>query len=292
MIILQIKMRVMLKNRVIIYNFIFLYNLLGDIYMSNVILIIKGLIIGFAKVMPGVSGSILAISMGVYDKGINAITRFFDNIKENIRFLFFIGIGIFTAVILGSNIVYYLLNNYYVITMLFFMGLIFGSTPKIIEKIDKTKKGYTVSIVTFIIITLLTTTSVSNDNINRSLIIYLFSGLIDAFGMVVPGISSTALLMTIGTYNSIIYSLAIIDLTILIPYGIGIFIGIIITSIIINYLFKKYNNLTFSFILGVVLSTLVILIYKIITYNSNIKLLVIGLLLLGVGIVISCHLDD
>ena len=172
------------------------------------------------------------------------------------------------------------------------MGLIFGSTPKIIEKIDKTKKGYTVSIVTFIIITLLTTTSVSNDNINRSLIIYLFSGLIDAFGMVVPGISSTALLMTIGTYNSIIYSLAIIDLTILIPYGIGIFIGIIITSIIINYLFKKYNNLTFSFILGVVLSTLVILIYKIITYNSNIKLLVIGLLLLGVGIVISCHLDD
>ena len=292
MIILQIKMRVMLKNRVIIYNFIFLYNLLGDIYMSNVILIIKGIIIGFAKVMPGVSGSILAISMGVYDKGINAITRFFDNIKENIRFLFFIGIGIFTAIILGSNIVYYLLNNYYVITMLFFMGLIFGSTPKIIEKIDKTKKGYTVSIVTFIIITLLTTTSVSNDNINRSLIIYLFSGLIDAFGMVVPGISSTALLMTIGTYNSIIYSLAIIDLTILIPYGIGIFIGIIITSIIINYLFKKYNNLTFSFILGVVLSTLVILIYKIITYNSNIKLLVIGLLLLGVGIVISCHLDD
>ena len=74
----------MLKNRVInIYNFIFLYTLLGDIYMSNIVLIIKGLIIGLAKVMPGVSGAILAISMGVYDKGINAITRFFDNIKEN-----------------------------------------------------------------------------------------------------------------------------------------------------------------------------------------------------------------
>ena len=241
----------MLKNRVInIYNFIFLYTLLGDIYMSNIVLIIKGLIIELAKVMPGVSGAILAISMGVYDKGINAITRFFDNIKENIKFLFFIGIGIIIAIILGSNIVYFLLNNYYVITMLFFMGLIFGSTPKIISKVDKSIKGIMISFITFIIITLLTNLNINNNSVSNSIIIYLISGLIDAFGMVVPGISSTALLMVIGTYNNIIYSLSsieniIINLNILIPYGIGIFIGIIVTSIVINYLFKKYNNLTF-----------------------------------------------
>ena len=102
--------------------------------MNNIILIIKGLIIGFAKIIPGVSGAILAISMGVYDKGINAITCFFKDIKENSRFLFFIGIGIFISMIIGSNIVYYLLDNYYLITMLFFLGLIFGSTPKIFNK--------------------------------------------------------------------------------------------------------------------------------------------------------------
>ena len=288
----------MLKNRVInIYNFIFLYTLLGDIYMSNIVLIIKGLIIGWAKVMPGVSGAILAISMGVYDKGINAITRFFDNIKENIKFLFFIGIGIIIAIMLGSNIVYFLLNNYYVITMLFFMGLIFGSTPKIISKVDKTIKGYIISLVTFIIVTLLTTINISNNNINNSIILYLFSGLVDAFGMVVPGVSSTALLMVIGTYNNIIYSLSdiehiIINLNILIPYGIGIFMGIIITSITINYLFKKYNKKTFSFILGVILSTLLTLLLKIFSYNINIKDLVIGGLLLSLGIIISYVFDD
>ena len=288
----------MLKNRVInIYNFIFLYTLLGDIYMSNIVLIIKGLIIGWAKVMPGVSGAILAISMGVYDKGINAITRFFDNIKENIKFLFFIGIGIIIAIILGSNIVYFLLNNYYVITMLFFMGLIFGSTPKIISKVDKSIKGIMISFITFIIITLLTNLNINNNSVSNSIIIYLISGLIDAFGMVVPGISSTALLMVIGTYNNIIYSLSsieniIINLNILIPYGIGIFIGIIVTSIVINYLFKKYNKLTFSFILGVILSTLLTLLLKIFSYHINIKDLVIGLLLLSLGIVISCFFDD
>ena len=288
----------MLKNRVInIYNFIFLYTLLGDIYMSNIVLIIKGLIIGWAKVMPGVSGAILAISMGVYDKGINAITRFFDNIKENIKFLFFIGIGIIIAIILGSNIVYFLLNNYYVITMLFFMGLIFGSTPKIISKVDKSIKGIMISFITFIIITLLTNLNINNNSVSNSIIIYLISGLIDAFGMVVPGISSTALLMVIGTYNNIIYSLSsieniIINLNILIPYGIGIFIGIIVTSIVINYLFKKYNKLTFSFILGVILSTLLTLLLKIFSYHINIKDLVIGLLLLSLGIIISCFFDD
>lgn len=288
----------MLKNRVInIYNFIFLYTLLGDIYMSNIVLIIKGLIIGWAKVMPGVSGAILAISMGVYDKGINAITRFFDNIKENIKFLFFIGIGIIIAIILGSNIVYFLLNNYYVITMLFFMGLIFGSTPKIISKVDKSIKGIMISFIIFIIITLLTNLNINNNSVSNSIIIYLISGLIDAFGMVVPGISSTALLMVIGTYNNIIYSLSsieniIINLNILIPYGIGIFIGIIVTSISINYLFKKYNKLTFSFILGVILSTLLTLLLKIFSYHINIKDLVIGLLLLSLGIIISCFFDD
>ena len=288
----------MLKNRVInIYNFIFLYTLLGDIYMSNIVLIIKGLIIGWAKVMPGVSGAILAISMGVYDKGINAITRFFDNIKENIKFLFFIGIGIIIAIILGSNIVYFLLNNYYVITMLFFMGLIFGSTPKIISKVDKSIKGIIISFITFIIITLLTNLNINNNSVSNSIIIYLISGLIDAFGMVVPGISSTALLMVIGTYNNIIYSLSsieniIINLNILIPYGIGIFIGIIVTSIVINYLFKKYNKLTFSFILGVILSTLLTLLLKIFSYHINIKDLVIGVLLLSLGIIISCFFDD
>ena len=288
----------MLKNRVInIYNFIFLYTLLGDIYMSNIVLIIKGLIIGLAKVMPGVSGAILAISMGVYDKGINAITRFFDNIKENIKFLFFIGIGIIIAIILGSNIVYFLLNNYYVITMLFFMGLIFGSTPKIISKVDKSIKGIMISFIIFIIITLLTNLNINNNSVSNSIIIYLISGLIDAFGMVVPGISSTALLMVIGTYNNIIYSLSsieniIINLNILIPYGIGIFIGIIVTSISINYLFKKYNKLTFSFILGVILSTLLTLLLKIFSYHINIKDLVIGLLLLSLGIIISCFFDD
>lgn len=295
---IKIKKKIMLKNRVInIYNFIFLYTLLGDTYMSNVILVIKGLIIGFAKVMPGVSGAILAISMGVYDKGINAITRFFDNIKENTKFLFFIGIGIIIAIILGSNIVYFLLNNYYVITMLFFMGLIFGSTPKIISKVDKTIKGYIISLVTFIIITLLTTININNNNISNSIFIYLISGLIDAFGMVVPGISSTALLMVIGTYNNIIYSLSnvgniINNLNILMPYGIGIFIGIIITSIVINYLFNKYNKLTFSFILGVILSTLVTLLLKIFSYHINIKDLVIGILLLSLGIIISYFFDD
>ena len=288
----------MLKNRVInIYNFIFLYTLLGDIYMSNIVLIIKGLIIGLAKVMPGVSGAILAISMGVYDKGINAITRFFDNIKENIKFLFFIGIGIIIAIILGSNIVYFLLNNYYVITMLFFMGLIFGSTPKIISKVDKSIKGIMISFIIFIIITLLTNLNINNNSVSNSIIIYLISGLIDAFGMVVPGISSTALLMVIGTYNNIIYSLSsieniIINLNILIPYGIGIFIGIIVTSIVINYLFKKYNKLTFSFILGVILSTLLTLLLKIFSYHINIKDLVIGVLLLSLGIIISCFFDD
>jgi len=272
--------------------------------MNYIMLVIKGLIIGFAKIMPGVSGAILAISMGVYDKGIYAITCFFKDVLENTKFLLFIGIGIFISIILGSNLVYYLLENYYVMTMLFFTGLIFGSTPKIIKKRNKNKIGTIITIITFILMSLITLSSINNEFTNKnnflSIIIYFLSGIIDALGMVIPGISSTALLMIIGTYDDIMLSLAglgnintiISNIIVLLPYAIGIFLGIISVSLIINYLFKNHNQNTFSFIIGVILSTLFILIIKIFSYGLNVKKLIIGLILLILGSIISYIFDD
>ena len=109
--------------------------------MKTIILTIKGFIIGIAKIIPGVSGAVLAISMGLYDKAINAITEFFSNSKKNIAFLLPIAIGVIIAMIIGSSIVISSLTNHYLATMLFFIGLIGGSIPVIYRKTDKTKKG-------------------------------------------------------------------------------------------------------------------------------------------------------
>ena len=99
-------------------------------------LVLKGIIIGIGKIIPGVSGSLLAISMGLYPKMIDSINYFFDNKRDNFKFLFKIGIGVLISIVFFSNIIIYALNNYYLITMFFFIGLILGSMNDIKNNLD------------------------------------------------------------------------------------------------------------------------------------------------------------
>ena len=92
------------------------------------ILFIKGLVIGIGKIIPGVSGALLAVNFNLYEKAISSVVNFFDEWKNNLKFLIILGSGILLAIILGSKIVMYLLNNYKFITMMFFIGLISGGT--------------------------------------------------------------------------------------------------------------------------------------------------------------------
>lgn len=257
-------------------------------------LIIKGIIIGIGKIIPGVSGSMLAISMGIYKKLIDSINNFFKNIKDNSIFLSKVIIGILISIICFSNVIVYLLNNHYLITMFFFIGLIIGS----LNDIKKPKNNYLITILTFIITTILGFISIDNnivikDNI-LNFIYYLFVGFIDAITMVVPGISGTATLMMIGAYDTLIttYSsifnidLLITNIKILIPFLLGIVIGVIITAKIINYLFKYRSDKTYSAILGFSISTIVLMFIR--SFNTNLTLLnlFISIIFLILGIVL------
>ena len=85
---------------------------------------VKGFIIGIGKIIPGVSGAMLAISLGVYDKAIYYICNFKNDIKNSFKYLFPLGVGIIISIVLFSKVISLCLNKYYVITMLFFIGLI------------------------------------------------------------------------------------------------------------------------------------------------------------------------
>ena len=113
--------------------------------------LIKGFIIGIGKILPGVSGALLAILMGVYDKSIDYIINFKRNKKESIKYLFPIGIGVLLSIILfSSKVIYYTLSKYYFEIMMLFIGLIIGTTPSIINKTEK-KDNYLV-IISFLIL--------------------------------------------------------------------------------------------------------------------------------------------
>lgn len=270
---------------------------------NNIVLLIKGFIVGIAKIVPGVSGALLAISLDVYDKGINAITSFFSNLKENFKFLFFLGSGIVLSILIFSKIVSFSLNNYYVITTLFFIGLISGGVPSLINKVTLNKKNKIIILISLVIVTLFTIVNVNTNYVIKNnfidKIVFFLSGLLEASGTVIPGISSTALLMVMGVYNIVIntisnltnFSMVINNINILLPFFIGLLIGLVMLSILISYLFKKYYETTFSIIIGITLSNIFLLILKIFNYKHNILELLIGLIILPLGFYIANKLD-
>ena len=116
-------------------------------------------------------------------------------------------------------------------------------------------------------------------------------GFIDAITMIIPGISGTATLMMFGVYNELISALSnIMDINtfkLLIPFCIGLFVGIIFTAKLVDYLFKKYKNKTYSAILGFTLSTILLMGLKCLKTNYSFVELIISFVLLIFGIIIT-----
>ena len=86
--------------------------------------------------MPGVSGALLAINFKVYDRIVESLVNFFSDWKKNLRFLVELGLGIIIAIILFSNGIRYLLNNYNFLMMMLFMGLIGGGSYNYIRRVS------------------------------------------------------------------------------------------------------------------------------------------------------------
>lgn len=251
---------------------------------------VKGFIIGIGKIIPGVSGAMLATIMGVYDKSIFYICNFKSNIKEGIRYLFPIGVGIVLSIILFSKIISICLNKYYSITMLFFVGLIIGGFPFVINKVKK--KDYFISVVSFSLFFLISVFNINNSYVLRNnfidTVIYFFSGGIEAIGTIVPGVSGTALLMIVGTYDSIVYSIGnLTNFKIIFPFIIGIILFILLFVKLVDYLFRKYNDKMYAFILGVLVSSTVLLVIQVFKDKVIFLDVLIGIVFMFIGIFIS-----
>ncbi|MDO4962654.1 MAG: DUF368 domain-containing protein, partial [bacterium] len=165
------------------------------------------------------------------------------------------------------------------------------------KKIEK--KDRYISLIIIIVLFLLSLLNINNniefDSKIINFIYYIIVGVIDAFTMIVPGISGTAILMMLGCYGKVLESFASIlninllykNIIVLFPFFIGVFIGIILTSKLINYLFNNYKSKTYSAILGFSISSIIIMGLKTFNCNYDIYDLIIGMFLLISGIIIT-----
>lgn len=234
--------------------------------MINIIEIYYGILIGIGMIMPGVSGSVIAIVLGVYDKIINI---FNDNIGliNKIYKLFSYTIGILLGIFLFSNVLYKSFINYKIQITYVILGFIIGSAYNLIKKISISKIKFKYAIFSFLISLIIL--SLDNVNIisnNHSYISLFVSGYLYIFGKVIPGVSSSLILMLFGIYEYLLgficnpFSYNLLDYVYLIPFFIGALLSIIINIKLIGYLLKNYYYHVYSVVIGLILSSVIIMI--------------------------------
>lgn len=267
-------------------------------------LVLKGILIGVGKVIPGVSGSLIAVSLGVYEKAIDAIGNFFKDIKENIFFLGALAIGIIFSIAFGSKMIIYLLEFFYVPTLLLFVGFITGALPNLYKKIEnKNKQYFFYFIVSFLFVFLLDLCSSSaNFYPEKSLLSCLLIigiGFLDAATMIIPGISGTAIFIILGCYSFVlnlfgsvssilgIYS----NFSYLFCFGIGLLGGIFSVSKFVNYMLNNKRDIMYALIMGFTSSSIFILIEKALEPNHTVIELLIGFILACVGYIFSIKFE-
>lgn len=240
--------------------------------------ILKGIIIGIANIIPGVSGGTMAVSMGIYDKLIHCISHFFSELKKNIIFLAPLALGMVIAIIASAFGMEYLFDTFPVQTNFMFIGLILGSLPAIYGKVsnENVKTGHIISAVVFFMVVvgmaMLNGSSGHTTTIDKSfmqVIILFLIGVIAAATMVIPGVSGSMMLLLLGYYNVILesikeFAVAVVhwnisvigeNLFILVPFGIGVIAGAVVISKIIEIVFRKFPLYAYWSIIGLLIAS-------------------------------------
>ncbi len=370
--------------------------------MQNLLAVLYGLVFGIANVIPGVSGGTMLVVFGCYDKVCGALTLNLKEIKKNIVFLIFFGIGAVLGIVGFAFAVTWLFENFPTQTNMFFMGLIIGSVPLIIRNATVKDKFRPTCIVPFIIglaavvgLAVAENWSVENDtnmcvmgfhtengittvemhnNTDRTVknweivfedeagvvldgkvtgaraeynastiekiqsllgfqmepqvancfrsnpdtviepnssYIFTYEGELTAVGikfsvsykmdvpffltmmtalfiaaiaMIIPGVSGSFVMLTLGVYTTVIGAVKDLDFAIIIPCAIGAVIGLVVGARLITWLMKKYSLMTYSAILGLVAGSIYVILPA--GFGLNIATLV-GFICLAVGAFIA-----
>jgi len=244
--------------------------------MENIFVILKGMVIGVSNVIPGVSGGTMAVVLGIYDKLISAVNSFFKDWKKNIFFLAEIAIGAGLGIILFSKLITNLLTNHPEPTNFLFIGLILGSFPMLYKRATKgkVKKMVIMSIYSDIEVSTIAMTSLSV----KSFISLFLAGFIAAATMILPGVSGSLVLLILGLYTTFTNAVSTFNIPLLIPGGLGVLVGILTMTKLIESFMSKYPQPAYFAICGLILGS-VFPVYPGFTFNLSGMLSIITFLI-------------
>lgn len=264
-----------------------------------------GSMLGISIIAPGVSGSVMAVMMGIYDNLINIISAPFKNFKKNFFYLLPMGLGAVISIGVFIKILEWFFENYPAPAFSLFIGLIVGSVPTVFFEANKLgfKKKYligTICALAFAVTIGLIANSGAQVDVDKTDVIYFsLCGAIAGITGMIPGMSVSLVLMMLGVYRPMLNATAAFDVLTMFPVAVCFFAGLILFSRLTKFIFTKYRSvgyfMVFGFMLGSVFSIIIRSglpedVYSVFSKSSSsadIIGIVLSLVMILTGIVIS-----
>ena len=220
---------------------------------------LKGIIVGIGGVAPGLSGSVLLIIFGLYQKTLDALGTLLRNVKKNGAFLLPLVAGMGVGVLLFSRVIDFCLGNFEMPTRFCFLGLILGTLPMVWREVRKEGFGkpyYLLILLSAAAGTWVFTLSPGNfpQVTDPTLLQSVLLGVAVAATAIIPGVDPAVFLTSLGFYEMYVHALATLDFSILAPMVLGLAAGAVGISFAMSQLFRRWYTATYSVIFGIFLS--------------------------------------
>lgn len=277
--------------------------------------VLKGMVVGVANIIPGVSGGTMMVSMGIYDKLIHCLTHLFKEFKESMKFLIPIFAGVGIALVGLSFIIQPAFEHFPLQTSCLFIGLIVGGLPAAWKKVKGKgiKISYIIPFLVFFVLVVGLALIGEKEGNAADLTFGLWScmklfvvGIIASATMVIPGVSGSMMLLLLGYYNPIVSAiknfvtaLASFDMQgilqgcgVLVPAGVGIVVGIFAIAKLIEVVFEKFPMQAYWAIIGLIVASPFAVLLMAQLGTITVVSVAVSVVTFAIGFVIAMKLGD
>ena len=244
--------------------------------------VIQGCIIGIGAILPGVSGGTLCYVFGIYDQLLEVLSNPFKGIKKYWLMLVFVGLGAGIGFVGFAGITNWLLGLNEAVVLCVFVGLIAGTLPDLWK--DAGSKGrnkfsilslfvsFVAILAVFYVFKNVLTLTIAPNTIG-----WLICGLLWGLSFIVPGLSSSTLLLFFGIYEAMSAGISRLDFSVLIPLGIAMLATLLLFSRVMKFVFEKYHSIGSHCVMGFVIATTLMILPSFATTVGNIVIYCISI---------------
>lgn len=250
--------------------------------LKAILWVIQGCIVGIGAILPGVSGGTLCYAFGIYDPLIEVLSNPFKGLKKHWKLLIFVFAGVAAGFVCFAGVTNWLLNWNESVVMCVFVGLIAGTIPDLWQDAGSQGRGKG-SIIALVLSCVGVTTlfylldNVLDLTIQPGLVGWLICGLFWGLSFIVPGFSSSTLLLFFGIYEAMSAGISRLDFDVLIPLGLAMLATLLLLSNLMKWVFANYHAIISHCIMGFVIGTTVMILPSFNTSVTNIAIYLISI---------------